>query len=168
MVEELSGVTHARRIKVHWGKDRIQTNTIALTFDSLKPPRRIGMRYLTLDVRPYVPLSMRCQRYGHSKDRCKKPAAVCVRCGKSVHVECDCSADPHCINCQGNHAANSKTCPKFLEEQAILSYKAENGGTFQQACKAVEVEIHRTISTCTYASAVKTLTLKEASNAFQG
>ncbi|GFO31434.1 nucleic-acid-binding protein from mobile element jockey [Plakobranchus ocellatus] len=86
----------------------------------------------------------------------KKLAAVCVRCGKGGHVERDCSADPHCINCRGDHPVSSKTCPKFLEEQAILRYKAENGGTFQQARKAVVVEIHKTISTRTFASAVKT------------
>ncbi|GFO34109.1 RNA-directed DNA polymerase from mobile element jockey [Plakobranchus ocellatus] len=152
MVEELSGVTHARRIKVRRGEDKIQTDTVILTFDSPKPPSRIRAGYLTLDVRPYVPLPMRCykcQRYGHGKDRCKTPAAVCVRCGKGGHVESDCSADPLCINCRGNHAASSKTCPKFLEEQAILRYKAENGGTFRQARKAVVVEIHKTISTRT-------------------
>ncbi|GFO47975.1 nucleic-acid-binding protein from mobile element jockey [Plakobranchus ocellatus] len=97
----------------------------------------------------------KCQRYGHGKDRCKKPAAVCVRCGMGGHVECDCSADPHCVNCRGDNAASSKTRLKFLEEQAILRYKAENGGTFQQARKAVVVEIHKTISTRTFASAVK-------------
>ncbi|GFN74898.1 Gag-like protein [Plakobranchus ocellatus] len=136
MVEELSGVTHARRIKVRRGEDKIQTDTVVLTFDSPKPPSRIRAGYLTLDVRPYVPLPMRCykcQRYGHGKDRCKKPATVCVRCGKGGHVERDCSADPHCVNCREDQAASSKTCPKFLEEQAILRYKAENGGTFQQA-----------------------------------
>ncbi|GFO26995.1 nucleic-acid-binding protein from mobile element jockey [Plakobranchus ocellatus] len=155
--EELSGVTHARRIKVRRGEDKIQTDTVVLTFDSPKPPSRIRAGYLTLDVRPYVPLPMRCykcQRYGHGKDRCKKPAAVCVRCGKGGHVERDCSADPHCVNCKGDHTASSKTCPKFLEEQVILRYKAENGGTFQQARKAV-VELHKTISTRTFASAVK-------------
>ncbi|GFO27876.1 Gag-like protein [Plakobranchus ocellatus] len=123
MVEELSGVTHSRRIKVRRGEDKIQTDTVVLTFDSPKPPSRIRAGYLTLDVRPYVPLLMRChkcQRYGHGKDRCKKPAAVCVRCGKGGHVERDCSADPLCVNCRGNHAASSKTCSKFLEEQAVL------------------------------------------------
>ncbi|GFO31830.1 nucleic-acid-binding protein from mobile element jockey [Plakobranchus ocellatus] len=74
---------------------------------------------------------------------------------KGGHVERDCSADPHCVNCRGDHAANSKTCPKFLEEQAILRCKAENGGTFQQARKSVVVEIHKTIPTRTFASAVK-------------
>ncbi|GFO24753.1 long-chain fatty acid transport protein [Plakobranchus ocellatus] len=85
-----------------------------------------------------------------------KPAAVCVRCGKGGHAERDCLADPHCLNCRGDHAASSKTCPKFLEEQAILHYKAENGDTFQQARKAVVIELHKMISTGTFASAVKT------------
>ncbi|GFO22669.1 nucleic-acid-binding protein from mobile element jockey [Plakobranchus ocellatus] len=85
-----------------------------------------------------------------------RPAAVCVRCGKNGHVERDCSADPHCVNCRGDNATSSKTCSTVLEEQAILRYKAENGGTSQQARKAIVVEIHRTISARTYASAVKT------------
>ncbi|GFO42414.1 RNA-directed DNA polymerase from mobile element jockey [Plakobranchus ocellatus] len=143
MMEELSGVTHARLIKVRRGEDKIQTDTVVLTFDSPKRPRRIYAGYMTLDVRPYVPLPTRCykcQRYGNGKDRCKKPAAVCIRCGKGGHVKRDCSADPHCVNCRGDHAASSKTCPKFLEKQAILRYKAENGGMFQQARKAVVVE----------------------------
>ncbi|GFN93763.1 Zinc-dependent peptidases, insulinase domain-containing protein [Plakobranchus ocellatus] len=45
-------------------------------------PSRIRADYLTLDVRPYIPLPMRrykCERYGHGKDRCKKPAVVCDR-----------------------------------------------------------------------------------------
>ncbi|GFO24492.1 nucleic-acid-binding protein from mobile element jockey [Plakobranchus ocellatus] len=158
MVEELSGVTHARCIKVRRDEDKIQTDTVVLIFNSPKPQSRIRAGYLTLDVRPYVPLPMRCyrcQRYGYGKDRCKKPAAVCIRCGKGGHVERDCSADSLCVNCKGDHAASSKTCTKFLEEQAILRYKAENGGSFQQARKADVVELHKTISTRTFASAVK-------------
>ncbi|GFN81044.1 RNA-directed DNA polymerase from mobile element jockey [Plakobranchus ocellatus] len=60
MVEELRGVTHARRIKVRRGEDKIQTNIVVLTFYSPKPPSRIRAGYLTLDVRPYVPLPMHC------------------------------------------------------------------------------------------------------------
>ncbi|GFO48672.1 nucleic-acid-binding protein from mobile element jockey [Plakobranchus ocellatus] len=71
MVEELSSVTHARCIKVRRGEDKILTDTVVLTFDSPKPPSRIRAGYLTLDVRLYAPLPMRCykcQRYGHSKE----------------------------------------------------------------------------------------------------
>ncbi|GFO00753.1 Gag-like protein [Plakobranchus ocellatus] len=38
--EELSGVTHARRLKVRWGEGKIQINIVVLTFDSPKPPNR--------------------------------------------------------------------------------------------------------------------------------
>ncbi|GFO13704.1 RNA-directed DNA polymerase from mobile element jockey [Plakobranchus ocellatus] len=72
MVEELSGVTHARCIKVYRDEDKIQTDTVVLTSDSPKPPSRIRAGYLTLFVRPYVPLPMhcyKCQSYGHGKDR---------------------------------------------------------------------------------------------------
>ncbi|GFN82814.1 RNA-directed DNA polymerase from mobile element jockey [Plakobranchus ocellatus] len=109
MVEELSGVTHVRRIKVRRGEDKIQTDTVVLTFDSLKPPSRIRAGYLTLDVRLYVPMRCyKCQGYGHGKDRCKEPAAVCVRCAKGGHVERDCSADPYCVNRRGDHAAAAR------------------------------------------------------------
>ncbi|GFO36940.1 hypothetical protein PoB_006344500 [Plakobranchus ocellatus] len=43
--------------------------------------------------------------------------------------------------------------PSYSDER--VSYKAENGGTFQQARKAVVVELHKTISTETFVSAVK-------------
>ncbi|GFN80782.1 nucleic-acid-binding protein from mobile element jockey [Plakobranchus ocellatus] len=118
---------------VRQGEDKIQFDTVVLTFDSLMPPKRIRAGYLTLNVRPDVPLPMRSykfQRFGHGKDRCKKPVAVCVRCGKGNHVERE------LFGC----AASSKTYLKFLEEQAILHYKAKNGGTLQQAleiCKMI-------------------------------
>ncbi|GFN74636.1 hypothetical protein PoB_000114200 [Plakobranchus ocellatus] len=79
---------------------------------------------------------------------------MCVRCSKGGHVER--LADSHCVNCRGDRAASSKTCPKLLKEQAILRYKAENGTMFQQARKTFLIEIYKTISTRTYASVVKT------------
>ena len=57
--------------------------------------------------------------------------------------------------------AFSKQCPKFMEEQAILRYKAEHGGTFQQARAAVIVDTPRAVSSRTYAQATK-LSLKSS------
>ncbi|GFO40683.1 Gag-like protein [Plakobranchus ocellatus] len=122
MVEELSGVTHALRIKVRRGEEKIQTDTVVLTFDSLKPPSRIRAGYLTLDVRQYVPLPMRCyecQRYGTAMTgETIQPAARPVR-------------------------SSWKNKPFFATKLR------------RQARKAVVVEIHKTISTRTFASAVK-------------
>ena len=128
IVEELDEVTHARRITRHRNENRIETDSIILSFDSPTPPRKIKMGYLNLDVRPYIPNPMRCfkcHRFGHGKDHCKRPDALCVRCGNGGHLEHDCSNDPSCINCRGDHSAISFTCPKYLEEQAILRYNKQ-------------------------------------------
>ena len=60
IVEELDEVTHARRITRHRNENRIETDSIILSFDSPTPPRKIKMGYLNLDVRPYILNPMRC------------------------------------------------------------------------------------------------------------
>ena len=136
----------------------IPTNTIVLTFDCLKPPTSLRAGYLTVPVRPYVPFPMRCfkcHKFGHGKDKCRRTKAVCGRCGKEHADQHQCTFAAYCINCKGDHPTFSKPCPKFLEEQAILRYKAEHGGTFQQARAAVIVETPKSVSSRTYAQALK-------------
>ena len=97
----------------------------------------------------------KCHKFGHGKDKCRRPNSLCGRCGKEHADQHQCTAAAHCINCKGDHPAFSKQCPKFLEEQAILRYKAEHGGTFQQARAAVIVDTPRAVSSRTYAQATK-------------
>ena len=163
-VDEFPDVIAARRIHVRKGDVRIPTNTIVLTFDCPKPPTSLRAGYLTVPVRPYVPFPMRCfkcHKFGHGKDKCRRPNALCGRCGKEHADQHQCTAAAHCINCKGDHPAFSKQCPKFVEEQAILRYKAEHGGTFQQARAAVVVDTPRAVSSRTYAQATK-LSLKSS------
>ena len=163
-VDEFPDVIHARRIHVQKGDVRIPTNTIVLTFYCFKPPTSLRAGYLTVPVRPYVPFPMRCfkcHKFGHGKDKCRRPNALCGRCGKEHADQHQCTAAAHCINCKGDHPAFSKQCTKFLEEQAILRYKAEHGGTFQQARAAVIVDTPRAVSSRTYAQATK-LSLKSS------
>ena len=139
MVECIEGVTHARRIKIRRGDREITTSSIILTFDTPKPPSDIKAGYLNLKVRAYIPNPLRCfkcQKFGHSKTHCNRARAICARCGKEGHGDkepADCQADPKCPNCQGDHPAYDKTCPKWIEEKAIQTYKAEHGCTFAQA-----------------------------------
>ena len=157
MVEELDGVTHARRIILRRGGDKIRTNTFVLTFSSQKPPMVLKVGYLTLKVTPYIPRPMRCfkcQRYGHSQTSCRRTAACC-RCGKGGHSEKDCKSEPRCLNCQGPHAASSKECPKWKEEEAIQRYRAQHGGTFAQARAAVIVDLAPTVRGKSFANVVR-------------
>ena len=103
----------------------------------------------------------KCHKFGHGKDKCRRPNALCGLCGKEHADQHQCTAAAHCINCKGDHPAFSKQCPKFMEEQAILRYKAEHGGTFQQARAAVIVDTPREVSSRSYAQATK-LSLKSS------
>ncbi|GFR70789.1 Gypsy retrotransposon integrase-like protein 1 [Elysia marginata] len=53
---------------------------------------------------------------------------------------------------RGDHAASDRNCPKFLEEKAILHYRAHHGGTFQQARAAVVVEVAREVQARSFAT----------------
>ncbi|RUS84611.1 hypothetical protein EGW08_007638 [Elysia chlorotica] len=122
MVEELDGVTHALRIFVRKGGDKVRTNTFVLTFDSTSPPTSLKVVYLTLKVTPYIPRPMRCfkcHRFGHSQTTCRR-TAVCCRFGKGGH---DCKADPSCLNCHGPHAADSKECPSGKRKRLFSDTK---------------------------------------------
>lgn len=137
MVKEIEGVVQARRMMRKEGGVLKNTNTWVLTFDSPKPPPRLQVAYLDLEVRPYVPNPMRCyqcHRFGHTSKKCRRQP-VCANCGQGEHEAQGCKATPRCLNCQGGHTASSKACPKYVQEQQILKYKASNGGTFVQVRK---------------------------------
>ncbi|GFO34679.1 nucleic-acid-binding protein from mobile element jockey [Plakobranchus ocellatus] len=72
----------------------------------------------------------KCQRYSHFKEGCKKFAVVCVKCGKWSCQTC-CSADPHCINCRGDHTASNKCL--FCPVQRGNSIEIFSGSQFQRA-----------------------------------
>ncbi|GFR68211.1 nucleic-acid-binding protein from mobile element jockey [Elysia marginata] len=87
----------------------------------------------------------RCHRYWHGRNKCRAKDELCVRCGEPGHGSEECKRDVRCVNCKGDHPANSKTCTKYMEEQAILRYRANNGGTFKQARAAVVINVAKEI-----------------------
>ncbi|GFS07372.1 nucleic-acid-binding protein from mobile element jockey [Elysia marginata] len=87
----------------------------------------------------------RCHRFGHGRDRCRRNIDLCVKCGETGLRGEEYDRSHKCINCKGDHPASSKNCPKYLEEQAILRYKAHNGGTFGQARAAVVMEVAKEV-----------------------
>ncbi|GFR69023.1 nucleic-acid-binding protein from mobile element jockey [Elysia marginata] len=97
----------------------------------------------------------RCHRFGLGRVRCRAREELCVRYGEPGHKGEECKKEPRCVNCKGEHPANSKSCPKYMEEQAILRYRAQNGGTFGQARAAVIVEVAKEVRPKLYARAVR-------------
>ena len=128
-------VSHVHRISVLREGDRKPTGTFILTFNTPNTPKTLKIGYLQVRVEIYIPNPVRCyncQRYGHFKTNCSRPAA-CEKCGQDGHTSETCEGPPHCVNCQGCHPANSKTCPKWVEEKQIQKIKACNNISYKEA-----------------------------------
>jgi hypothetical protein len=61
---------------------------------------------------------------------------VCRDCGKDKH-ENDCKDPKYCVNCEGQHSASSRECPKWKTEQEIQKVKTLEKLSFAEAKKKV-------------------------------
>ena len=88
------------------------------------------MCYYRVAVSQFIPNPFqcyKCQKCGHTKLNCRKNE-VCNKCGQQDHTDSqECKNEAKCVNCQGNHASNDKSCPKWKEEKDIQRIKAERG-----------------------------------------
>ena len=150
MVEQ--EVTDVRRITVRRDGVTKLTNTYVLTFN-LPTVVKIGFIQVKVDV--YIPNPLRCyhcQVFGHHENKCGRHA-VCCNCGEPEHCAPSgvCDKPAKCVNCSGDHPANSKQCPQWEKEKKILKIKCENNLSFPDARKQYE----QFYTGQTYASAVK-------------
>ena len=73
-----------------------------------------------------------------------------INVGKKIIQTQECTNEAKCVNCQGNHASNDKTCLKWKEEKEIQRIKAERGISYTDAKK--QMDIFNSVKT-TYAQA---------------
>ena len=93
-----------------------------------------------------------CQVFGHQENKCGRHAVCCnfskpENCGPSGV----CDEPAKCVNCSGDHPANSKQCPQWEKEKKILKINCESNLSFPEARKQYE----QCYTGQTYASAVK-------------
>ncbi|KMQ85658.1 rna-directed dna polymerase from mobile element jockey [Lasius niger] len=84
-----------------------------------------GHRDLSIRDRVIKKIKQPSKRYGHIKQNCKGYAR-CVNCGERDHgdgVACS-RSDPHCVNCKGDHPANSSSCPELVTQKEIRMVSA--------------------------------------------
>ena len=153
MVEQ--GVTDVRRITVRRDGVTKLTNTYVLTFNSPNLPTVVKIGFIQVKVDVYIPNPLRCyhcQVFGHHENKCGRHA-VCCNCGEPEHCAPSgvCDKPAKCVNCSGNHPANSKQCPQWEKEKKILKIKCENNLSFPDARKQYE----QFYTGQTYASAIK-------------
>ncbi|CAH2019424.1 unnamed protein product [Acanthoscelides obtectus] len=61
---------------------------------------------------------------------------ICI-CGRPKHDTTPCDTPMHCVNCEGEHAANSRACPKMKEEIAIQKVRTMEKLSYLEAKKKV-------------------------------
>lgn len=113
-----------------------ETGLIILTFSLSKLPDEIDIGYEKTNVRPYIPMPLRCHqcfRFGHPTKFCKNNK-ICINCGSIDHTADGemCENKTLCINCKENkicdndHSVLSKKCPVFLKFKEIQAIKTLN------------------------------------------
>ena len=173
------GVTDVRRITVHSDGVIKLTNTYFLTFNSPNLPTVVkigfmqvlfvfialrpkstamviaGRYFMQVKVDVYIPNPLRCyscQVVGHHETKCGRHP-VCCNCGELEHCGPSgvCDKPAKCVNCSGDHPANSKQCPQWEKKKKILKIKCKNNLSFPDARK----QYKQFYTGQTYASAVK-------------
>lgn len=163
------GVTYCRRIIKNMRSEKPEkTATLILTFNSSELPNRITIRTGLIErVRPYIPLPKRCfkcHKYGHSGAKCRRPIAVCGRCGEDEadeHKTSTCQRPAKCCHCNTNHLVSSKSCPRYLYEKEVLTIKTKEHLTFREARDRINATLP--FPPKTYASTAATKTPQQKS-----
>ena len=135
------GVIASRRITIVRDSKTINTNTYILTFDRVQIPKTINIGYTRVKVEQYIPTPLRCtkcQKFGHHISKCKRAIPTCAKCSQPHNqTECNQQTPNKCANCQGDHPAFSKFCPKWKQEQVVVKLKITHNISFIEARKRV-------------------------------
>ena len=108
-----------------------------LQFRCPELPNTVQVGYLYFNVKQYIPQPLRCfkcNRFGHVAANCRNKER-CAKCGND-NKTISCNIDVlRCVNCNGNHSATSKECPRYINEAQVLKVKVEKKITYAEACK---------------------------------
>jgi hypothetical protein len=123
------------------GKSENNKSTL-ITYSADRPlPPVVEIDNKQYKVNLFIPKPMRCdqcQRYGHLKSTCVREV-VCSRCsGRHSYLNCNNLNTYKCSNCNQKHSAAFKGCGYYLEVQAALKIRAEEGVPYAVALRRVQ------------------------------
>lgn len=117
------GVQEIVRINRRINEVQTPTHTYIARFGLADLPAKLKVGYLSVPVRPYFPLPLKCHqchRFNHLKLKCTREP-ICAHCGDPVH-ENPCTT-AKCVNCGGRHSAADRNCPRWILEKKIIEVK---------------------------------------------
>ena len=138
------GVTHVKRFTIRKNNERINTNTLLLTFNSVVTPKTLKIFYQIIQVELYVPNPLRCfncQKFGHHENNCPADlGSVCEKCGTGNHdhLASQCKKPVKCVNCGENHMSRSSDCDVWKKEKEVMKIKVTQRLTYPEARKVYD------------------------------
>lgn len=136
------GVTQVHRLGRKGGKSA----TMVLTLRGTVVPKEIFFGYDCCRTREYKQAPMQCYRcfeYGHTKARCTAEE-LCRNCSGAHTISKDqdgktvCESAAKCKHCGGAHSPASRSCPKYIEEEAINEIRAKEDKSMREARRLFE------------------------------
>ena len=133
-------VTRIERLKRRLGSEWVDTMSVKLTFHAGTLPEHISVFHIRYQIRPFIPNPMQCyycQRLGHTSKSCKARQPRCMLCG-GPHDKANCSSTTnYCVNCKGQHGANSKLCPAIRTAREVEKLRVEHKMDYVTARKTI-------------------------------
>lgn len=150
------GVTKIERMKRRVDGHLIDTNRYILTFSRTKLPHLIKLADWHQEIVDlYIPTPLRCnkcQKFGHTKNWCKREEEVCSRCGQSGHRIVQCVNAALCVNCKGDHPATSRNCDMFILRSEVMATMTREHITHLEATDKVKTRYREQGKTYSFVS----------------
>ncbi|GFX54679.1 uncharacterized protein TNCV_3632361 [Trichonephila clavipes] len=112
-----------------------QFSPVLITILGTTLPETVKLRFINHRIQNFIDKPRQCTTcfsFLHSARFCQK-TAICINCGVSHSGQC--SSNSRCINCKGDHPANSLNCPEYIKEKKILELKCEQHLTLGEAAR---------------------------------
>lgn len=114
------------------------SQSVKIFFEGSDFPKYVFMWGVRLNCEPFIPPLIQCfncLRYNHITKQCKSKQ-VCKICG-SKDENHSCSNNVQCINCHGEHRADSPSCPEKSRQKSIKEFMAFQNVTHLEAARLI-------------------------------
>lgn len=137
-------IVDVKRLNLRGGEP---SQAVKVVFSVHTLPNHLVVGNELMQVEPFVEQVRRCtkcQKLGHTKERCMAKNGVCSRCGQKAHAVDPqenirkCTGQRYCINCKKEgHSSAWSQCPMLQVHRQAQELKAKSGMSVSEAVKII-------------------------------